>query len=422
MYEYISELMHWLDGGRSPYHTVAMAKDFLNTSGFTPLELSSRFNIERGGRYYVDNGSFLAAISVGSKNYFRIAAAHTDWPCLRIKPNPESVSGGCCRLSVEPYGGAILSSWMDRPLGLAGIVLVRAAEAMRPERRLISWDEPILVIPNLAIHMNRDINNGKAYKANIDMLPICRTVQGMWEKDGYLAKKLAQKLSVAAEDILSFELCAYCYEPAAIVGFERDMLSSARLDNLSSVHACMRSLADTDGDGINVAVLYDNEEIGSNTRRGADSSSLEIILEKLALALGLDRAAYIDACLNGMLLSCDAAHAVHPNHTDFADPGNAPVMGGGVALKLSPRYSTDAETAAVIHALCGERDIPLQTYMNRADLPGGSTVGSMASSLLAMPAADIGVPILAMHSARELMGCADQDAFVRLVKAFYSAK
>lgn len=422
MYEYISELMHWLDGGRSPYHTVAMAKDFLNTSGFTPLELSSRFNIERGGRYYVDNGSFLAAISVGNKNYFRIAAAHTDWPCLRIKPNPESVSGGCCRLSVEPYGGAILSSWMDRPLGLAGIVLVRAAEAMRPERRLISWDEPILVIPNLAIHMNRDINNGKAYKANIDMLPICRTVQGMWEKDGYLAKKLAQKLSIAAEDILSFELCAYCYEPAAIVGFERDMLSSGRLDNLSSVYACLRSLVDADGDGINVAVLYGNEEIGSNTRRGADSSSLGIILEKLALALGLDRAAYIDACLNGMLLSCDAAHAVHPNHTDFADPGNAPVMGGGVALKLSPRYSTEAETAAVIRTLCRECSIPLQTYMNRADLPGGSTVGSMASSLLAMPAADIGVPILAMHSARELMGCADQDAFVRLVKAFYSAK
>lgn len=422
MYEYISELMHWLDGGRSPYHTVAMAKDFLNTSGFTPLELSSRFNIERGGRYYVDNGSFLAAISVGNKNYFRIAAAHTDWPCLRIKPNPESVSGGCCRLSVEPYGGAILSSWMDRPLGLAGIVLVRTAEAMRPEHRLISWDEPILVIPNLAIHMNRDINNGKAYKVNVDMLPICRTVHGVWEKDGYFVKMLAQKLSVAAEDILSFELCAYCYEPAAIVGFERDMLSSARLDNLSSVHACLRALADTDGDGINVAVLYDNEEIGSNTRRGADSSSLGIILEKLALALGLDRAAYIDACLNGMLLSCDAAHAAHPNHQEFADPGNAPTMGGGVALKLSPRYSTDAETAAVIRALCRERDIPLQTYMNRADLPGGSTVGSMASSLLAMPAADIGVPILAMHSARELMGCADQDAFVRLVKAFYSAK
>lgn len=422
MYEYTSELMRWLDGGRSPYHTVEMASAYLAENGFTALKSAEPFALERGGHYYIENGSFLAAFTVGGKNVFRIAAAHTDWPCMRIKPNPESVSGGCCRLSVEPYGGAILGSWMDRPLGLAGTVFLRAESPLRPERRLISWDEPLLVIPNLAIHMNREINNGKAYKANIDMLPLCRTVQGAWEKDGYLVGRLAERLGVDARDILSFELCAYCYEPAAVVGFERDMLSSARLDNLCSVHACMRGLLDADGDGINVAVLYDNEEIGSNTRRGADSSTLSLILEKIALSLGLDRAGLIDACLSGMLLSCDAAHAAHPNHMEYADPANAPTLGAGVALKLSPRYSTDGETAAAIRALCREHNIPLQSYMNRADLPGGSTVGSMASALFAMPAADIGVPILAMHSARELMGCADHDAFVRLVTAFFSAE
>lgn len=422
MYEYTSELMRWLDGGRSPYHTVEMAAAYLAENGFTALKSAEPFALERGGHYYIENGSFLAAFTVGGKNVFRIAAAHTDWPCMRIKPNPESVSGGCCRLSVEPYGGAILGSWMDRPLGLAGTVFLRAESPLRPERRLISWDEPLLVIPNLAIHMNREINNGKAYKANIDMLPLCRTVQGAWEKDGYLVGRLAERLGVDARDILSFELCAYCYEPAAVVGFERDMLSSARLDNLCSVHACMRGLLDADGDGIDVAVLYDNEEIGSNTRRGADSSTLSLILEKIALSLGLDRAGLIDACLSGMLLSCDAAHAAHPNHMEYADPANAPTLGAGVALKLSPRYSTDGETAAAIRALCREHNIPLQSYMNRADLPGGSTVGSMASALFAMPAADIGVPILAMHSARELMGCADHDAFVRLVTAFFSAE
>ncbi len=422
MSEYTSELLRWLDGGRSPYHTVEMAAAYLAGNGFTALKLAEPFALERGGRYYIENGSFLAAFTVGGRNVFRVAAAHTDWPCMRIKPNPESVSGGCCRLSVEPYGGAILSSWMDRPLGLAGTVFLRAESPLRPERRLIAWDDPLLVIPNLAIHMNRDINNGKAYKANIDMLPLCRTVQGAWEKDGYLVSRLAERLGVDARDILSFELCAYCYEPAAVVGFERDMLSSARLDNLCSVHACLRGLLDAGGDGINVSVLYDNEEIGSNTRRGADSSTLSHILEKIALSLGLDRAGLIDACLSGMLLSCDAAHAAHPNHMEYADPANAPTLGAGVALKLSPRYSTDGETAAAIRALCRENNIPLQSYMNRADLPGGSTVGSMASALFAMPAADIGVPILAMHSAKELMGCSDHDAFVRLVTAFFSAE
>ena len=232
-----------------------------------------------------------------------------------------------------------------------------------------------------------------------------------------LVGKLAERLGAAAEDILSFELCAYCHEPAQLVGFEQDLLSSARLDNLTSVHACLRGLLDADGDTINLAVLYDNEEIGSNTRRGADSSTLTVILEKLADALVLSRAQYLDACVNGMLLSCDAAHAVHPNHPELADVTCGALLGRGVALKRSPRYSSDADTCAVISGLCDAANIPLQTYMNRADLPGGSTVGSMASSLLAMPAADIGVPLL-----RELMAAADQDAFVRLCTAFYSAK
>ena len=291
-----------------------------------------------------------------------------------------------------------------------------------PCARRAAWDEPLAIIPNVAIHLNREVNKGVPTKPNVDMLPLCRTVQDAWEKKGYLVGKLAERLGAAAEDILSFELCAYCHEPAQLVGFEQDLLSSARLDNLTSVHACLRGLLDATGDTINLAVLYDNEEIGSNTRRGADSSTLTVILEKLAGALGLSRAQYLDACVNGMLLSCDAAHAVHPNHPELADVTCGALLGRGVALKRSPRYSSDADTCAVISSLCDAAGIPLQTYMNRADLPGGSTVGSMASSLLAMPAADIGVPILAMHSARELMAAADQDAFVRLCTAFYSAK
>ena len=415
-------LCRWLDGGVSPYHTVAMAAEELQKAGFTGLTLGGDFPVKKGGRYFVENGTNLVAFTVGeSASAFRIAAAHTDWPCLRIKPEPEIVSGGCCKLNVEPYGGAIYNTWLDRPLSLAGVVLVRTADPMCPERRLVAWDRPLLTIPNVAIHMNREVNKGVPTKANVDLFPLCATAAKEFEKNGWLTGKLAEKLNVPAQDILSFELCAYCDEKAQAVGFEEDFLSSPRLDNLTSVHACLHGLLEAQGSEINVAVLYDNEEIGSNTRRGADSSTLTVILEKIALALGMDRAAFLNACVHGMLLSCDAAHALHPNHPEYADSLCAPVLNDGVALKRSPRYSSDAETCAVVRGLCEAHGIPLQTYMNRADLPGGSTVGSMASSLLAMPAADIGVPLLAMHSARELMGLRDQDAFCRLCTAFFEA-
>lgn len=343
-----SELMRFLDGGVSPVHTVAMAKEFLTERGFSALPLAEPFSVRRGGRYYIESGSFLAAVTVGSRDTLRIAAAHTDWPCMRIKPDPELVAGGCCRLSVEPYGGAILNSWLDRPLGLAGTVLLRTDDPMRPEQRLIRWDAPLLVIPNLAIHMNREVNKGVPYRANVDMLPICRTMREACEKDGYLVREIAAKLDVRPLDILSFELSAYCYAPSALVGFQQDLLCSPRLDNLTSIHACLRGLVDATGDTINIAVLYDSEEIGSNTRRGADSSTLTFLLEKLASGLGMARETLLDACFRGMLLSCDAAHAQHPNHPEFADTTSAPVLGGGVALKRSPRYASDAETCAVI--------------------------------------------------------------------------
>lgn len=420
MINYATELCRWLDGGVSPYHTVAFAADYLRESGFTDLAADAPFRLERGGRYFVQSGTFLAAFTVGEHtDRFRIAAAHTDWPCMRVKPNPELVVGGCCKLSVEPYGGAILNSWLDRPLSLAGIVLVRTADPMRPEARLIRWDEPLLTIPNLAIHMNREVNKGVPTKANVDMLPLCATVADGWSKNGYLVGKLAEKLAVGAEDILSFELNAYCADKAQLVGFERDFISSPRLDNITSVHAVVTALAAARGDGVKLAVLYDNEEIGSNTRRGADSTMLSLLLEKIAAALEMDRTAMLDACLKGMFLSCDAAHALHPNHPEYADTSCAPLLNRGVALKRSPRYSSDAETCAVISGLCGKYGIPMQLYMNRPDLAGGGTVGSMASALLAMPAADVGVPMLAMHSARELMGARDQEALCRLCEAFF---
>ncbi len=204
-------LCRWLDGGVSPYHTVAMAAEELQKAGFTGLALGGDFPVKKGGRYFVENGTNLVAFTVGeSASAFRIAAAHTDWPCLRIKPEPEIVSGGCCKLNVEPYGGAIYNTWLDRPLSLAGVVLVRTADPMRPERRLVAWDRPLLTIPNVAIHMNREVNKGVPTKANVDLFPLCATAAKEFEKNGWLSGKLAEKLNVPAQDILSFELYAYC--------------------------------------------------------------------------------------------------------------------------------------------------------------------------------------------------------------------
>ena len=420
MSDYIAELCQFLDGGISPYHTVAQSAQYLKSRGFSPLSVTGDFSsVTVGGKYYVENGTFLAAFTVGEEKVFRIAASHTDWPCLRIKPIPEQCAGGCLKLTVEPYGGGIFSTWMDRPLSLAGTVLIETQDPMKPELRLVSWEEPILTIPNLAIHMNREVNRGVAIKPNVDMLPLCRTIEDSFSKKDYLLTRLAEKLEVEPENILSFELYVYCMDKATVLGFEKDLLSSPRLDNLSSVHSCLYGLTHSDGKGINIAVLYDNEEIGSNTRRGGDSQTLTFLIEKLAYALGMTPIEYRNACLSGMMLSCDGAHAAHPNHMEYADGPQAPLMNRGVVLKRSPRYSSDGETCGVIQGLCRKEKIPLQIYMNRADLPGGSTVGSMASSLLAMPSADVGIPMLAMHSACELMGVRDQEALCRLCRVFF---
>ena len=424
--ELVQDLCTFLDESPSPWHGADSARRRLEAAGYTRLQETEHWHFAAGKYYVMRGGSAIVAFRIPASpvHGWKIALAHSDSPSWRVKGLDGQPAAGYTRLPVEGYGGMIRYSWLDRPLGLAGAVMLRGDSPMRPVRRLVSWDEGVLVIPNVAIHMNREVNKGVAVRPNVDMLPICRAAEAGWEKDGYLLGLLAKKLKVEKEDILSFELCAYCRQKAEIAGFEGDLLVSPRLDNLSSVHAVLRGLLDAGkaAKGINVSVLYDNEEIGSNTRRGADSATLNVILEKLALALGHDRAWLLDAQGRGMLLSCDAAHAVHPNHPEYADFSCAPVLGRGVALKRSPRYSSVAETCAVIEGLCRENGIPMQTYMNRAGLPGGGTVGSMASALLAMPAADVGVPILAMHSACETMGAADQDAFVRLVTAFFAAQ
>lgn len=422
-------LTEYLARAVSPYHCIEVSSGVLENAGFSPLPLSGPWQIEKGGRYYVNcHGTMLAAFTVGEKfspaSGIRLAAAHTDWPCLYVKADSEQTAGGCLKLSVEPYGGIIFSTWMDRPLSLAGAVTVKTDDPLRPALRLVDFKDPVCTIPNLAIHMNRDVNKGIALSPAKDMLPLCMSVAENFEKKGFLQNRLAKLLGIAPDDILCFDLLLYNAEAPAFIGFDKSLLSAPRLDNLTSAYACLKGITEADrADGINCIALFDNEEVGSRTKSGADSGTLPMLLEKLTAALGMKRTEYLDALADGFLLSCDVAHALHPNYTEKYDSAQTSCLNRGVSLKLnySQKYATQCGGVGAILSLAKSKDIPCRMFMNKPDAPGGSTLGAFPASALSMPSADIGVPILAMHSARELMGVKDQDAINDLVTAFFAA-
>ena len=423
----LNGLISLLNRSTSPARTVMEAEAILRDGeGFTELPESGAWKLEKGGKYFVNIfGKLLIVFTVGEEyepgDGFRLAASHIDWPCYYIKPDPEQTAGGCLKLSVEPYGGMIHSTWLDRPLSASGVVTLKSDNVLEPERRRVDFGRPILTIPSLAIHLNREVNKGVAYNPNKDMLPICATIEKEFNKDGYFLKKLAEEVGAAPEDILSYDLCLYNAEEPVLCGFDEDILTSPRLDNITSTYAVLYGITNcTRKRGVTAAILFDNEEVGSGTKQGADSATLGLILEKISLALGASRSEYIDSLTGGFMLSCDVAHAKHPNHADMADGSSASEMNKGVSLKMNyeQRYSTEAGGIGIIEGICKKYDIPFQRYMNRPDLRGGGTLGSYAASQLGMSTADVGVPMLAMHSARETMGAKDQDALNRLVQCY----
>ena len=428
MQQSVQALMAYLSRSVSPYHGIQETLRILEEEGFIPLPLNGDWALAPGGKYSVDcRGTMAVAFTVGQRflpeDGFRIAANHMDWPCFYIKPAPEQVAAGCLKLSVEPYGGLIHNTWMDRPLSCAGMVTLAGEKAMEPERRLFDFGRPLFTIPNLAIHMNREVNKGVALDPAKDLLPLAATVEKEFNKDGFFVKKVAQAMGVNPEDILSFDLVLYNAEAPQLIGFEEELLSAPRLDNLTSAFACLAGITGPQRQaGVNIAAFFDHEEIGSQTKTGADSDTLTFITEKIACALGLSRAGYLNALLSGFLLSCDVAHALHPNKMEMYDSGVCALLNKGVTLKLnySQKYATDAVGVGVVEGLCKQRGIPCQRFMNKAGSPGGGTLGKFAASSLSMRSADIGVPILAMHSARELMGAKDQQSMNDLVSAFFS--
>ena len=417
------ELIDFIDAAGSPYHVVEKCNELLG-----PVPLFEKKGMHEGQIYcfplYHTGTVFVAIGKNVRKAPLRIACAHTDFPCLRIKPNPDIREHGYGKLNVEVYGGLIRNTWMDRPLSIAGAVALRGKHPFTPKLQLVDVRRPLMIVPNLAIHMNRKVNEGVELKPQKDLLPLFfQNADGDGDDTKKLLVLLAEELGVSAEDILSYDLNAYPYERGCLLGCDDAFLSAPRLDNLSSVKACMDAIREWNGEGIRVVALFDNEEVGSRTKQGAGSTALAILLERVCYKLGLDREEYLRKVMEGFCLSVDVAHALHPNAPEKADPTNQPVLSGGTVLKVAANqsYAGDPEAFAVVAGLCEGAGIPYQVFTNHSDAAGGATLGSILSTQVPMRTMDIGAPILGMHSARETMGARDQFALTQLLMSFFSA-
>lgn len=417
------ELVDFIEAATSPYHAVEQSNKSLCA---VPMEENEK--VAAGQIYsfplYHTGMVFVVIGENAAQGPLRIACAHTDFPCLRVKPNPVLREHGYGKLNVEVYGGLIRSTWLDRPLSLAGAVALRTDDPLTPTLRLVDVRRPLMIVPNLAIHMNRKVNEGVELKPQKDLLPLFfQSGDDDADDTKKLLVLLAEELGVSAEDILSYDLNAYPYERGCLLGCDDAFLSAPRLDNLSSVKACMDAIREWHGEGIRVVALFDNEEVGSRTKQGAGSTVLAILLERVCYKLGLDREEYLRKAMEGFCLSVDVAHALHPNAPEKADPTNQPVLGGGTVLKVAANqsYAGDPEAFAVVAGLCEGAGIPYQVFTNHSDAAGGATLGSILSTQVPMRTMDIGAPILGMHSARETMGARDQFALTQLLMSFFSA-
>ena len=408
----ICALKEFLDASVSVYHAAAYLENLLKTNGYTCLHEGESWSLNPGGKYYLTRGgSAVIAFRVPRcvPKGFMLSASHCDRPTFKIKENAE-LKGTYTRLATEKYGGMLMHTWLDRPLSIAGRVLVETEQGV--QSRLVNVDKDLLLIPNVAIHMNRQANDG--YKWN----PVSDTVPLLGGKDA--AGKLHTLLEqTAGGKILGHDLYLYVRQKATVWGIADEFISSAALDDLQCAWGCAQGFLNAkESESIPVLCVFDSEEVGSNSVQGAASMLLESTLERIAGALSQDVHKLL---ANSFMLSADNAHAIHPNHPEFADAANAPVVNGGVVLKFnaSQRYTTDGLSAAVLRKVCGLADVPVQTYCNRADVPGGSTLGHISLTHVSVPTADIGLAQLAMHSGYETAGVQDSLYLEDAMTAYY---
>ena len=413
------DLIHFIAKSPSTFHAVRGIKAALLYAGFTEIREEDTWQIEKGGKYVVTrNGSALMAFTVPQEGAeaFHITASHCDSPTFKIKENPEIADGPYVKLNVEGYGGMIMSTWLDRPLSVAGRLLV--TENGHLAEKLVAIDGTMLVITSVAIHMDRSVNQHKEWKVQKDMLPL----YGMTGAKTPFMDVIAAAAKVKAEDILAHDLILYSRVPGTIWGEKREFISSPKLDDLQCAFACFRGFTQGQKEKyISVYALFDNEEVGSATSQGAGSTFLANTLERLARSLGYSYDETMAMIARSFMISADNAHSVHPNHPEYADPVNRPVINGGIVIKYSAaqKYATNAFSAAYFKKLCKDHDIPTQTFTNHSDNPGGSTLGNISNTVIAMPTVDIGLPQLAMHSSYETAGVKDTAYLVDAVTKFY---
>ncbi len=424
----VQQLINYLTNGTSPFHTVEHSKKTLLDAGFQELSLKNEWMLKRGGRYFcAPFGTTLYAFVIGSScklsNGIHMGGAHTDFPGIKVKPNPEVINHNYFQLNTEVYGGPILHTFFDRPLSLAGKVVVRGTHYDKPVCHLIDFKRPVLYLPSLAIHMDREINEkGAPIDNQKHLLPILGTISNQLSKDTSLTELLANELGISSNDILDYDLCIYSPEQPELVGITREFISSPRLDDITSVCALIHGLIESSNDDrVNLVCLFDNEEVGSLSKQGADSSLPSIILGKIWQSFGKNFVECMADISDGLMLSLDVAHAYHPNHPGTQDITNYPIANGGIILKSASNqsYAWDCEVLGSLIALCQQESIPFQRFAKHSNMKGGGTIASIISSHLPMKTADVGVGLLAMHSSREFMGIRDQISLSSFVKAFF---
>lgn len=405
----------------SCFHAVNELSKMLDEAGFTHLKECEKWDLKRGGKYYTTrNGSSIIAFNIGEKldNYhFQITSSHSDSPNFKIKERAEvKGKGDYVKLNTEVYGGMISSTWLDRPLSIAGRVLVKDGNTICS--KLLAFDRDLVLIPNLAIHLNREVNNGMKYSNQTDMLPLFSA----GECDSY-DELIANELGVDKEDILSKDLYLYPRTQASIWGAKKEFISSARLDDLQCAYTSLTAFINANNEhAVNVYSCFDNEEVGSGTKQGALSTFLYDVLQRLNTGLGFTNEDYYTAVAKSFMVSCDNAHAVHPNHPEKTDAENCTYLNKGIVIKFSAnqKYTTDAISASVFIEICNRANAPVQKFVNHSDIAGGSTLGNLSSQKVSMHTVDIGLPQLSMHSAYETAGIKDSKYMIDALTEFYN--
>ena len=418
---HVKQLFKFIENSPSCFHAIKTITEELKNEGFVEIKEKDTWQIEQGKKYYVTrNLSSVIAFKIPQNDFksFNIVASHSDSPTFKIKENAEiEVNNKYVKLNTEKYGGMICSTWFDRPLSIAGRILVKENNAVKTH--LVNIDKDLVIIPNLAIHMNREVNDGYKYNAQIDMLPL----YGDNSSKGSLMKTIAKEAEVEEESILDTDLFLYNRMNGTKIGANEEYISSPRLDDLECAFTSLSAfLSENTSNSASVYCVFDNEEVGSGTKQGADSTFLYDVLRRINISLGKTEEDYYRLISSSFMVSADNAHALHPNYTDKSDPTNKVYMNDGIVIKYNAnqKYTTDAVSASIFKTICDSVDVPYQTFTNRSDILGGSTLGNISNAHVSLNTIDIGLAQLAMHSTYETAGAKDVTYMIDAIKAFYN--